>query len=190
MSLQLRLESLVAAIGADVKSLVTGLAGKKPLKNGTVTLSNMATDMSERIDIESDNTATSGWVDRLQYRYKPFGGTARNTFTLNEYGEPRITAGKFNTTAFRIFAREFAADTARDMTVPLMEIYNDRDNRVTQWAVYGDGDTYIKKDLAVDGTIACVGTVTGSNIGVPIKGVYNAGSEPAGQPTGTIILVR
>lgn len=30
----------------------------------------------------------------------------------------------------------------------------------------------------------------GTAVGTPIKGVYNSGSEPTGQPTGTVILVR
>ena len=177
-------EALATAIGEDVQTILASLAGKRNNKNAVVTLTNMATDMVERVDIESDNTATAGWGNRLEYRFKPFGGTARNVLTLNEYGEPRITPAKPNTVAFRLFAREYQSDPARDMSVPLVEIYNDRDNRVTQWAVYGDGDMYVGKDLEV------VGNVVADNIGVPILGVYDAGSEPTGVPTGTIILVR
>lgn len=167
------------------------LATKRANKNGTTVLTVMNTDMAERIDIESDGTASSGWTDRLQYRYKPSGGTARNVFTLNEYGEVRITPALTNTVGFRMFAREFATDPARDMSVPLMEIYNDRTNRVTQFAVYGDGDIYTKKDLQVDGVISSNSNIVAPNIGLKIEPtIYNSGSEPASAPTGTVILVR
>jgi hypothetical protein len=184
--------SLVTNITQALTDLGAAVKARRLNKAASVLLSNMNSDYVEVVDIANDGTATSGWRDRLQYRYRAAtsGSTYRNVFSLNEYGEVRIVPAKTNTVGFRVFAREFAADPARDMTVALVEVQDDRDARVTQFAVYGDGDVYTKKDIAADGNIAAVGTVTGSNIGLKIEGIYNTGSEPAGAPNGTIILVR
>ncbi len=117
------------------------------------------------------------------------GAAARIVTYFNEYFEFRGNARQ-NTVLMRLFAREFASDAAHDMAVPIFEIQDDRDARIQKHGFFGQGNFYHAGDGTVAGSMAVSGTVTGSNIGVQIKGVYNAGSEPAGQPTGTIILVR
>jgi hypothetical protein len=144
------------------------------------------TDTVERFDIISDGTATSGWPNRRELRCSPVGGGAGSAARVvqydNEYFEWRGNARQ-NTVLWRAFVREFAADAAHDMAVPIWEIQDDRDARVVQHAMYGQGNAYHKGTLTVDGTI------NGKTLGVQIYGVYDAGSEPA-VPNGTIILVR
>ena len=149
-------------------------AGKRDAKNGLVKLTNMAGDMIERIDIEHDGTSTASWPNRLEVRFKAVAGVARNVFTLNEYGEPRIFPALPNTVASRWFAREYTTDPARDMTVPLIEVYNDRTNRQTQFAVYGDGDIYTAKDIDVAGNVTINGILSASNFGPGVRDLTDA----------------
>jgi hypothetical protein len=163
------------------------------LKNQAVTTLTANTDYVHKYSVINDGTATSGWPNRVEYGCTPVGGAsgaaARVVQYFNEFFEWRGNARQ-NTVLWRAFVREYSSDPAHDMAVPIKEIQDDRDNRVPKHQWFGQGNFYHSGDGTVAGSLAVSGTVTGSNIGVQIKGVYNTGSEPAGQPTGTVILVR
>lgn len=191
---------------ADASALTSGLAAKADSSTVTASLAtkrdkiNQATvslspnvDQIEKYEVVKDGTSSGTWPNRAEYSVTPAdGGTgvaSRIVFYLNEYFEHRLNARK-NTVAWRAFVREFPTDPAHDMATPIWEIQDDRTNRVVQHAMYGQGNFYHKGSGTVDGDIAVGGNVTADNIGVPIYGVYNTGSEPTGVPTGTVILVR
>jgi hypothetical protein len=55
----------------------------------------------------------------------------------NEYGEIRVMPAKTNTIPFRLFAKNSPTDAAH--TVNMIEMVNDRTNRVVQFAVDSNG---------------------------------------------------
>lgn len=128
----------------------------------------------ETVTITDDGTPTSGWLSRLVYRFKEsVGATARNTFYLNEYGEIRVAPAKLNTTALRVFVKEFPSNPSgtRDATAPVVELMDDRTNRNSLWALRGDG--------------------TMTRNGIPVSQVLvlsAAASVPAGTPANTVIF--
>lgn len=171
-------------------AVTSGPIERRELKNGVNVNLTSGNETVEKFSIINDGSASSGWPNRREFLCTPVGGGAPRIVQYdNEYFERRLIARQ-NTVLWRAFVREFSSDTAHDMAVPIWEIQDDRDNRVQKHGFFGQGNFYHSGDGTVAGSLAVSGSVTGSNIGVPIKGVYNAGSEPAGQPTGTIILVR
>lgn len=203
-TLEDRLAELITALGADIKTLTLAVAARRLAKNQTNITLTAGTDYLEKVDSVNDGTATSGWPNRVEYSASPVGGgvgsTPRMVWYLNEYFEQRMNARQ-NTVLFRAFVREQPADPAHDMLVPIMEVHDDRTNRTPKHQWFGQGNFYSSGDGTVAGgltvsgavsagSVTATGTVTGSNIGVPIKGVYNSGSEPTSQPVGTVILVR
>jgi len=174
----------------DAVALSTGPNERRLLKNQPATVLQSGTDYIEKYEIVSDGSSSSGWPNRREIYCTPVGGGAPRLVQYeNEYGERRLNARQ-NTVLWRAFAKEFNADTTHDVTVPIWEIQNDRDNRVQLHGFFSDGKWYHSGDGTVGGNLAVTGTVSGSNIGPQFKGIYQAGSEPAGQPTGTLILVR
>lgn len=127
----------------------------------------------EKYTVEDDGTPTSGWVDRLVAFFKPVGTAARMVHWLNEYFELRVAPAKHNTTAFRIFVRDSASvqPTARDADVPLLEMMDDRVNRIPIWGLYYQGEIRVNE--------------------VPMNYAMVLGpldAVPVGTPAGTIIV--
>lgn len=171
-------------------AVTSGPTEKRQLKNQGAVVLKSGTETVERYEIVSDGTANSGWPNRRELLCTPVaGGAPRIVQYDNEYFERRFNARQ-NTVLWRAFVREYMADPAHDMAVPIWEIQDDRDNRVQKHGFYGQGNFYHSGDGTVAGALVVSGAVTAPNIGVKVTGVYNAGSEPAGQPTGTVILVR
>lgn len=178
MPLETRIKDLATSLGGDIKTLTTALSGKRALKNQDTTNLTPGTDYLEKYSVVSDGTSTSTWINRVEYRTTPVGGgagaAARLVHYLNEYFEWRGVARQ-NTVLWRAFVREFAADPAHDMTVPIWEIQNDRDARTMLHAMYGDGKFTHTGDGTVGGTLTVTGNVVAPNIGVEIKDILNQG---------------
>jgi hypothetical protein len=120
------------------------------------------TDVLGNLNIRNDNTATSSWPERLRFNYDD-GTRIRRTGYFNEYGEIRAIAAKATTVALRCYSKEFTADGNRDMTVPVLQVSDDRNLNTNLFAVYGDGDVFVAKD------VQAVGNVTANNIGVKVS---------------------
>lgn len=146
-----------------------------PKTNAVVDI-NGADGTVETITITDDTTTTSSWLNRFMVRWKEssaIGALVRNVFALNEYGEVRIAAAKYNTTGFRIFTKEFPTNPtqARDMTVPVAELMDDRTNRTSLRGWLGDG-TLTRKGIKLS---ECV-----------VLGLSEA--VPTGLPANTVIV--
>lgn len=114
-----------------------------PKMGATVDL-NGADGTVETITITDDGTSTGNWLNRWMVKWKEssaVGALVRTVFGLNEYGEIRIASAKHNTTGLRVLVKEFPTNPvqARDMTVPVMEIMDDRTNRNSLRSWFGDG---------------------------------------------------
>lgn len=114
-------------------------------------------------DLLDDGSDTSTWPDRVSFK---FG--SKLVAWLNEYFELRLRPAKANTVALRIFRKDVPADPARDMSVPLFEVLDDRTNRNRLMAVHSDG--HVEAPGHVHTTVLAVGD--------PI---------PPGTPTGLVI---
>jgi hypothetical protein len=171
-------------------AVTTGPTEKRELKNQPNVNLQSGTETLEKVSIVSDGSSTSSWPNRREFLCTPVGGGAPRIVQYdNEYFERRLNARQ-NTVLWRAFVREFSSDPAHDMAVPIWEIQDDRDARIQKHGFFGQGNFYHSGDGTIAGGLTVSGNVVAANMGVGIKGVYNAGSEPAGQPTGTIILVR
>lgn len=180
------LESLVGPAGADGAdgakgdpgtTAWSGIADKPSLtlsKNNDDVVLVSSTDRVARYNIESDGTSSADWPDRLVFSYKQPGGSTNATTWFNEFGEFRGTPALPNTTGLRIFVKPQPGSPARNMSVPVVEVSSDRADRVTQFAVYGNGNTYTKGDATVDGNI------TAANLGVAGIAVDPESTPPNG----------
>lgn len=121
----------------------------------TTSLTDPTNDRWADVTIVDDGSSTGSWVDRFRVIWDPVTGTTHPTFWLNEYGEFRGIPAKANTVGGRFFAAVDATDlAARDMTVPVFEVTDQRDGpRTTMFAAYGDGDVMLTKDLDVGGKL-------------------------------------
>lgn len=148
----------------------TQLDGKISNYNNEATLQS-GTDFFAKYYI-TDEGASADWPNRLEFWFTPAnpttGGPAHRTAFFNEYGEIRCTPGRPNTVPFRIFTKEYSSFPARNMTVPIIEVTDDRNNRNTLFAVYGDGK------------------VEAPNIGNKIVTVPTGTSGWSSQPDGTL----
>lgn len=100
----------------------------------------------EQITITDDATATTGWPNRWEARFKDnAGATPRRTMWVNEAGEIRGAPSKHNTTAARWFVVEFESNVSgvRSTTIPIIEMMDNRDDRNSLWAIVSDGTTVI-----------------------------------------------
>lgn len=171
-----------------------------------------ATETAATFTIADDGSSTATWPNRFEVLFDPNGATAAFlTFWLNEYGEVRGNPAKSNTVGARFFAGNAPSDyTARDVTVPVLEVSSDRTNRVTKFAVYGDGDVDVAKDiavavnatvggtlnvtgntaiggtLAVTGNTTITGTISASNLDDKVVCVPTGTAGFATQPDGTL----
>lgn len=114
-----------------------------PKKGASVDL-NGADGNIATFTITDDATDTNSWPNRWMIRWKESAlanALVRTVFGLNEYGEVRLASAKHNTTALRVLVKEFPTNPvqARDMTVPVMEIMDDRTNRKSLRGWFGDG---------------------------------------------------
>lgn len=82
-------------------------------------------------------TAPNRWMGL----FKPYGLPARAVSWFNEYMEFRLAAAKHNTSAFVIYVRENATvqTHARNDTIPLFVLRDDRDLRTHFWGLYNNG---------------------------------------------------
>lgn len=137
------------AVTGDIV-LRPGTSGGGGLAQDTV-LTDPGTEYWADVEIVDDGSSTASWPNRFQIMWTPQSGTAHPTWWNNEYGEARGIPAKSNTVGARWFAAVDATDyAARDMTIPVLEITNQRDGtRTTLMAVYGDGDIETVKDLIV-----------------------------------------
>jgi hypothetical protein len=128
----------------------------------------------ETVTITNDGTATTGWINRLVYKYLGvIGGVARKTFYLNEYGELRVAPAKSTTTAARFYVKDDPTNPpeARDATVPVVELMDDPVNRNSLRGWLGDGTT-TRKGIKMGDLL-----VLGPTDAIPV-----------GTPAGTLIL--
>lgn len=90
---------------------------------------------------ESVDQVSTDWVDRFRGFFKPFGATARTVIWFNETFELRLAPAKHNTTCFVIYVRENSTvqTHARNDTVPLFVLRDDRDLRTHFWGLYNNG---------------------------------------------------
>src|SRR5690606_475524 len=92
------------------------------------------------VRITNDGTGAGTWPERLVFRYRDTtGGTYFRTGYFNEYGELRVAPAKHNTVALRLFQKELSSQPARNMTVPLMDVMDNRDDRNVLFALMPDG---------------------------------------------------
>lgn len=150
MSLATRLAEVVTRIATEVKSklsAVRSIGASEQLVNWTIV---------------DDGSSTAGWPNRLSVWFNPVTGTTMETFALNEYGEARHQPGKPNTVASRWFSGATAgAYTARDKSVPLLEVMDDRATRTHKAGIYPDGDADFAKDVTVGGDLTTAGLLLG-----------------------------
>lgn len=102
-----------------------------------------ANGVVETTTVTDDGTDSTTWIDRLVYRFVPVSGTARKTTFFNEYGELRTAPAKENTTGARFYVKETPTNpsAARDLTVPVVELMDDRVTRTSLRGWLGDGTT-------------------------------------------------
>lgn len=134
-----------------------------------------ANGVLETITVHDDGTDTNTWKNRwvFQFLESVAGAVARATTHVNEYGELRVAPAKTNTTGARFFTKLFPTNptAARDMTVPVVELMDDRTSRISLRGWLGDG-TLTRKGIKLS---ECV--VLGLNEAVP-----------AGLPANTVIV--
>lgn len=123
---------------------------------------------------ESVNQDATNWVNRMMGRFKPFGAAIRTVAWFNEYFELRLAPAKHNTTAFVIYVRENSdvQPNARNQTVPLFVLRDDRDLRTHYWGLYDEG---------------VVKFGPGAHVDVPQIVLDAVEAVPADLPAGTII---
>lgn len=102
----------------------------------------------EEFTVTDDATSTSGWKNRFVgwFRHRVSGSPVsdslrRMVIWFNEYFELRLAPAKHNTVALRVFVRDTATTqtTARDSTVPLIQLMDDRNVRTPIWGLHDDG---------------------------------------------------
>jgi len=77
--------------------------------------------------VDDDGTATGDWPNRMEWLFRPEGGSATLVQWTNEYGEWRGVPAKNNTVGWRLFCKTAASDPAR--SGPVWEIVDNRTTR-------------------------------------------------------------
>jgi hypothetical protein len=189
-----QLASTISDFAAAVALLVTTKLGLK--NNADVDLT-ASTDAAVNYKILDDGTSSSGWPNRLSFGFTPSGGVFHLTGWFNEYGELRLTPGKNNTIPFRIFAAETAAVYAtRSMTEAMIQLVDNRVDRVEKFNVYANGNlltvgSLTGASLSVSGAVTAAsvtasGAVAGSNIAQKTRCVPTGTTGFATEPDGTL----
>lgn len=165
-------DSVRAVTPFSLAALLSASYKKRRQADLTIT-ANDANGYVESVTVQDDGTASTTWVERLMYKFKEVGGLVRNVFYLNEYGEVRVSPARHNTTALRVFVKEFANNPveARSTTVPVMEVMDNRTTRTSLWGIVGDGTM-----------------VVGGNRMAYVLVLSAAAAVPAGTPAGTVIV--
>lgn len=174
MSLETRLLAWVDAVAADIVTLTTNV-GIAPLYY----LDDPTNESITEIIIQDDNSATSNWVNRWVWKFQPFGGAANLVQWVNEYGELRLIPAKYNTVAFRIFAKQTAADTTH--SGPVFEICDTRIDRNTVFEIDGAGN------MVAHGAITRE-VPSGPTLQTGYLVLATGASVPANTPTNTLIV--
>jgi hypothetical protein len=147
----------------------------KDIATNNISLSDPTNDIVENVLIVDDGSSTSAWPNRIQFKFQDSHST-RNTSAFNEYGEFRGAPAKHNTVAARWFVNDnpsYTDGTARDATVPIIELMDDRTNRNHLWGVYADGRVKI---------------ATGQILTAPVIVLGPSDAIPTGTPTGAVIV--
>jgi hypothetical protein len=174
-----------AVVGAsinDAGELILDRQGAEPINVGLAGPTGVEFDIQgadplgfiKHVTLVDDGTPTDGWVNRFMGMFKAPALAARAVFFLNEYFELRLIPAKHNTTAFTMYVRENATvqPNARNATVPIMVLRDDREARTHQWGLYDQGVVKFGANAHVD---------------VPQIVLGAADPVPAGLPAGTII---
>lgn len=121
------------------------------------------------------NEDSTTWVDRFRGFFKPFGLPARTVIWFNEYFELRLAPAKHNTTAFVIYVRENSTvqTTARNATIPLFVLRDDRDARTHFWGLYDQGVVKFGPN---------------AHVWIPAIKLSAAAAIPTGLPADTIVF--
>lgn len=134
-----------------VAAVIAGLPPTTPSAPdhpGDYVITDPLTQKWASIDIRDNGSATGSWVNRLEFFFRSLGSSVSNLVTwINEYGELRVLPAVNNTVGFRVFAAKDATGlAARSLTVPVMEVTNQRDGtRTTMFGVYGDGSMRMQR---------------------------------------------
>jgi hypothetical protein len=143
---------------------------------GPITAKNLTSNLDPTADqfgswtIVADGSDSGSWKNRLEFLFKPVGGTAALTGYFNEYGELRVIPGKANTVPFRAFTKQFPTDA--NHTANVLEV---QDNRTDRNVLF-----------SVDST----GKVAAPNIGAKVWTLNAGDSNPAGLATGDVIVKK
>lgn len=127
------------------------------------------------VEEESTNQDLGSAPNRWMGMFKPFGLSARAVSWFNEYMEFRLAAAKHNTSAMVIYVRENATvqPTARNDTIPLFVLRDDRDLRTHYWGLYNYGVVKFGPN---------------AHVWIPAIKLSAAAAVPAGLPADTIIF--
>ncbi len=145
-------------------------------------------------EIDDDGSASSGWPNRLEFSYKPSGGSAKLTSYFNEFGEFRGMSGQSSSVPWRLFTKNGPGDTAH--SVNMMEVMDDRTTRTLLWGVDSTGKMLAPniEQTVTFGTLDALTTRTGAwrwynRTGVPLT--IRAVDIQVGTvgPTGAAILM-
>lgn len=120
----------------------------------------------EEESVDQDlGTAPNRWMGM----FKPFGAAARAVTWFNEYLEFRIAAAKHNTTALVIYVRENATvqTHARNDTIPLFVLRDDRDLRTHFWGLYNNGIVRVGPNAIQDVPVILLGAADALPTGTP-----------------------
>jgi hypothetical protein len=147
--------------------------------NGTTTLAN-ADGVFQSVVIDDFNTSGP---DRFT-----FSVDTRLVSWFNEFGEFRVMPSNASRVGLRVFAAlndtEHGNRSASNLVFEVADYRTGTDPRKTVFGVNHLGDTTVKGNLTVDGTVT-------ADIGVRIAGILDHNqSPPGGTPSGTIYLVR
>jgi len=153
---------------------VSELADDALPRGGTVTITDPTNERVLTVNVVDDSSSASNWPDRILLLYD-----GEYVTWFNEYGEYRAAPAKRNTVGWRMFvALTPTGYSNRNMSVPVLQVVDDRTNRTPLFEVYGDG------------RVMAAGEVSAPNIGVPIRGVLEHDEEPVDPQPGDVYLVR
>ena len=143
----------------------------------TITGGDTSTGYLEETTIQDDGSSTGSWINRWVWKFLPTGGGAitRLVTFINEYGELRGIPAKLNTVWLRIFIKDAASNPSgtRDANVPIMQVMDNRTDRVPIWGLYPNGKIRVgANEVETEAVIRLTA----------------AASVPTGTPAGTIIV--